>query len=192
MAIEVERRGDAPVLVEMKEGFGKGAKRVLASLRLAMGFIFAWAFIDKLVGLGFSTGRQADGTIDFFAEGAAALNGGLPAAGFLGRARGPLGGFWQGMADQAWVSWIFMAALAGVGLALLLGIGMRLAAVSGGLLMLCMWSAGLWPQSNPFVDSHIIYALVVVVLAVTASGHTWGFGERWGRTRLVQRFPILK
>jgi len=193
MAIEVERRGDAPVLVEMKEGFGKGAKRVLASLRLAMGFIFAWAFIDKLVGLGFSTGRQADGTIDFFAEGAAALNGGSPTFGFLNfGSRGPLASFWQSIAGETWLNILFMVALAGVGFALLLGIGMRVAAVSGALLMLGMWSVAIWPQTNPFVDSHIIYALVLVVLAVTASGHTWGFGERWGRTRLVQRFPILK
>lgn len=191
MAITVERRDETPVLVEMHESPGGAARRVLAVLRMAMSFIFLWAFVDKLVGLGFSTGRQADGTIDFFGEGAA-LNGGLPAAGFLSRSRGPLGDFWQGLAGEAWVGWLFMAALAGVGLALLLGIGMRVAAVSGALLMVSMWSAALWPQSNPFVDSHIIYALVLVALAVTAAGNTWGLGARWSRTRLVQRFPILK
>jgi thiosulfate dehydrogenase [quinone] large subunit len=48
------------------------------------------------------------------------------------------------------------------------------------------------PGSNPFVDSHIIYALVLVVLALTAAGNTWGLGERWSRTGLVQRLPFLK
>ena len=32
-----------------------GARRSLAVLRLATGFIFLWAFLDKTFGLGFST-----------------------------------------------------------------------------------------------------------------------------------------
>lgn len=31
------------------------ARKVLAALRLTTGFIFLWAFLDKLFGLGFST-----------------------------------------------------------------------------------------------------------------------------------------
>ncbi|HSQ36678.1 MAG TPA: hypothetical protein VLS92_02170, partial [Acidimicrobiia bacterium] len=75
---------------------------------------------------------------------------------------------------------------------LLLGIGLRAAAVGGSVLLLSMWSVAMLPSSNPFMDSHIIYALVLVVLALTAAGDTWGLGERWGRTRLVRRLPILR
>jgi len=193
MAVGVERRDDASVLVEVKEGMSRGLKRVLAVLRLAMGSIFMWAFLDKMFALGFSTGRLEDGSIDFFAQGAAALNGGSPSFGFLNfGSRGPLASFWQSLAGDTWVNVLFLAALGGLGLALLLGIGLRIAAVSGALLMLSMWSVAIWPENNPFVDDHIIYALVLVVLALTAAGNTWGLGERWGRTRLVQRFPILK
>jgi thiosulfate dehydrogenase [quinone] large subunit len=180
------------VLVEVREGLSGTARRVLATLRLAMGFIFAWAFLDKLFALGFSTGRQEGGSIDFFAEGAAWLNGGSPTRGFLSGSRGPLASFWQGLAGDTWVNWVFMLALAAVGIALLLGIGMRLAAVGGSLLLLSMWSVAMLPGSNPFVDSHIVYSLVLVVLALTAAGNTWGLGERWSRTRLVQRLPFLK
>ena len=55
--IDLERREETPVLVEVTESRGGAARRVLATLRMAMGFIFAWAFLDKLFGLGFSTGR---------------------------------------------------------------------------------------------------------------------------------------
>lgn len=190
--IDLERREETPVLVEVSESRGGAARRVLATLRMAMGFIFAWAFLDKLFGLGFSTGRLEGGNIDYFAEGSAWLNGGSPTRGFLAGSRGPLASFWQGLAGDTWVNWLFMGALAAVGIALLLGIGLRLAAIGGSLLLLSMWSVAMLPGSNPFVDSHIIYALVLVVLAVTAAGNTWGLGARWSRTPLVQRFPILK
>jgi thiosulfate dehydrogenase [quinone] large subunit len=193
MAVAVERRDDTSILVEVKEGMSRGLRRVLAVLRLVMGSIFMWAFLDKMFALGFATGRLEDGSIDFFAEGAAALNGGSPTFGFLSfGSRGPLASFWQGIAGDAWLNVLFLGALAGIGLALLLGIGMRLAAVAGSLLMLGMWSVAIWPENNPVFDDHIVYALVLVVLALTAAGHTWGLGARWSRTRLVQRFPILK
>lgn len=192
MAIDVERRDETPVLVEVREGLGGGARRVLATLRLSMGFIFGWAFLDKLFALGFSSGRQADGSIDFFAQGAAWLNGGSPTRGFLSGSRGPLASFWQGLAGETWVNWVFMGALLAMGVALLLGIGLRLAAVGGSILMLSMWSVAMLPGSNPFMDSHVIYALLLVLFAVTAAGNTWGLGERWSRTALVRRLPFLK
>ncbi len=195
MAVAIERRDETetPVLVEVREGLGKGVKRVLAALRLVMGSIFMWAFLDKMFALGFSTGRLEDGGIDFFADGAAALNGGSPTLGFLKfGSRGPLASFWQGMAGDTWLNVLFLTALAGIGLALLLGVGLRIAAISGSLLMLGMWSVAIWPANNPVIDDHIVYALVLVVFALTAAGNTWGLGARWSRTRLVQRFPILK
>lgn len=193
MAVAIERRDEAPVLVEVREGLGKGAKRMLAALRMALGFVFFWAFLDKMFALGFATGRLEEGGIDFFGDGAAALNGGSPTLGFLKfGSRGPLASFWQGLAGDTWLNVLFLTALAGIGLALLLGVGLRIAAISGSLLMLGMWSVAIWPANNPVIDDHIIYALVLVVLALTAAGNTWGLGARWSRTRLVQRFPILK
>ncbi|MFH1330448.1 MAG: hypothetical protein ABIJ48_07355 [Actinomycetota bacterium] len=193
MAITVERRDETPVLVEVREGPGSGLKRVLAVLRMAMGSIFLWAFLDKMFALGFATGRLEEGSIDFFAQGGAALNGGSPTFGFLNfGSRGPLASFWQSLAGDGWVNVLFLTALAGLGLALLLGIGLRLTAVAGSVLMLSMWSVALLPENHPFIDDHIIYALVLVVLALTAAGNTWGLGARWSRTRLVQRFAILK
>jgi len=80
-----------------------------------------------------------------------------------------------------------MAALLGIGVALLLGIGMRIAAGAGALLTVLMWTAVPPPASNPFVDDHLVYAAVLVVLALLGAGTTLGFGRRWAATPLVRR-----
>ena len=36
-------------------------------------------------------------------------------------------------------------------------------------------------STNPIVDYHVIYAIALVVAAVTYAGHTWGFGRFWAR-----------
>jgi thiosulfate dehydrogenase [quinone] large subunit len=90
------------------------------------------------------------------------------------------------------VDWIFMLALAGVGIALILGIGMRIAAVAGALLLVMMWSVVLPPENNPFMDYRLVYALLLIGLALENAGDTLGLGRWWGRTRLVRRAPMLK
>jgi thiosulfate dehydrogenase [quinone] large subunit len=44
-------------------------------------------------------------------------------------------------------------------------------------------------STNPIVDYHIIDALVLIVLAATYAGHTWGLGKAW--ERLVRGTPWL-
>jgi thiosulfate dehydrogenase [quinone] large subunit len=85
-----------------------------------------------------------------------------------------------------------MTALLGVGLALLLGIGMRVAAGAGALLTVMMWTAVLPPTTNPFMDDHLIYAAILIVLALLGAGTTLGLGRVWAATPLVQRAPWLK
>lgn len=168
------------------------ARKVWAATRISLGAVFLWAFLDKAFALGFSTGRGEDGTIDLFADGAAWFNGGSPTEGFLTYGtKGPLASFYQGFAGNPVADSVFMVGLFGIGLALILGIGMRIAAVSGALMMVLMWAAALWPENHPFMDDHLIYALVLVGLALVHAGDTWGLGARWRDTALVQRYPIL-
>jgi thiosulfate dehydrogenase [quinone] large subunit len=154
----------------------------LAALRLALGWVFLWAFLDKLFGWGFATPEKN-----------AWINGGSPTKGFLGNAvQGPFADFYKSFAGAAWADWLFMIGLAGIGMALMLGIGMRIAAASGALLLVLMWTAVLPPENNPFMDDHLIYAGVLVLLALTAAGNVLGFGKAWARLPLVQRYPVLK
>jgi thiosulfate dehydrogenase [quinone] large subunit len=85
-----------------------------------------------------------------------------------------------------------MLGLLGIGVALTLGIGMRLASYSGALMLVLMWLAVLPPEHNPFMDDHIIYALVLLVLPMLNAGHYFGLGKWWGNMAPVKRFPILE
>jgi len=155
---------------------------VTAAIRLALGWIFLWAFLDKLFGLGHETASKD-----------AWVNGGHPTLGFLKfGAAGPFKGFYNDIAGAAWADWLFMIGLAAIGTALIAGVAMRLAAAAGVLLLVLMWTAVLPPDNNPFLDDHIVYALVLIALAVAGAGHTLGLGSYWERMGLVKRFSFLK
>jgi thiosulfate dehydrogenase [quinone] large subunit len=164
------------------------ATKFLAVFRVVLGFEFLWAFLDKTFGLGYATPAAR-----------AWINGGSPTKGFLSNvAVGPLEGTFHAWAGAAWADWTFMAGLLGIGLALIFGIGLRIAAVSGTLMMAGMWAAE-WPlakvtsagepsmSTNPIVDYHIVYALGLIALALTYAGHTWGLGRLWARLPFVHR-----
>ncbi|MEU4689904.1 DoxX family membrane protein [Actinoplanes sp. NPDC023714] len=164
------------------------AARSLAVLRISLGFVFLWAFLDKTFGFGYATPSER-----------AWLNGGSPTKGFLSHIEvGPFQGFFNDIAGQAWADWLFMLGLLGIGVALILGIGMRIAAAAATVMMLLMWLAE-FPldkttaagepsgSTNPIVDYHIIYALGAIVTALTYAGHTWGLGRQWAKLSFVQR-----
>jgi thiosulfate dehydrogenase [quinone] large subunit len=150
--------------------------------RLGLGLIFLWAFFDKLFGLGRAT-----------TAGQAWLNGGSPTSGFLLHATtGPLANFYHGLAGNSVVDWLFMLGLLGIGLALTLGVKVKLASYAGVVLMVLLWSSVLPPANHPFLDEHIIYALVLLGIAQTNAGDVIGFGRWWSKTRLVEKYPILR
>jgi hypothetical protein len=72
-------------------------------------------------------------------------------------------------------------ALLAVGVALVLGIGMRVAAAAGALLTVMIWTAVLPPASNPFMDDHLIYAAMLIVLALLGGRQHPGPGPCVGR-----------
>ena len=152
---------------------------IWAVLRIAMGWTFLWPFLDKLFGLGFSTAPEKSW-----------LAGGSPTTGFLKSAVGPFSNLYKSIAGSPIVDWLFMLGLLALGVALILGIGMRLASVGGVLMMLLMWSSHLPPTTNPFLDQHLIYALVLIGLAVTKAGDTLGLGKWWAK--LVNNSPVLQ
>ena len=170
-------------LSEIVERRGAVERYALGMLRLGMGWIFLWAFVDKLFGLGFAT--KADG---------AWLAGGSPTFGFLNFAtKGPFAEFYSGLAGNVVVDWMFMLGLLAIGLPLVLGIGVRVAASIGVIMLAMMYTAGFMPpEHNPFVDDHVMYAIVMVILVVTAPGAYLGLGGLWARIGLVTRYPALK
>jgi thiosulfate dehydrogenase (quinone) large subunit len=164
----------------------------LIGLRLTLGFLFLWAFIDKMFGLGYSTPSAH-----------AWIRGGSPTKGFLSGANvGPLQGFFRDIAGAPGMDWLFMIGLLGIGLALILGVALRPAAASGALLVMLMWFAT-WPpatmgggqptgSTNPVVDEHVLEAFTLVVVAAYA-GKTAGYlGRWWADLDLVKKYPWLR
>lgn len=155
-------------------------RRVLVGIRLALGWIFLWAFLDKLFGLGHDTTPAKSW-----------LNGGSPTKGFLGSSKGPFEGFFHAIAGNGVVDVLFMVAMLALGVGLILGVGMRLVAVVGAFVTVLMWAAVLPPASNPFMDDHLVYAGVLVLLTLLGAGDTFGLGRAWASTSLVRRVPWL-
>ncbi|WP_405915343.1 hypothetical protein [Streptomyces sp. NBC_00728] len=164
-----------------------------ASLRLLTGFVFLWAFLDKTFGFGYAT-PSGKGWID----------GGSPTKGFLGSvAAGPMESAFHSWAGDPWADWLFMLGLLGIGLALVGGVALRIAAVAGTAMMALMWIAE-WPpvkhlsdgtpsmSTNPFVDYHVIYAVALIVLAAVAAGDTLGAGRLWAGLPFVRDHSWLR
>ena len=78
-----------------------------------------------------------------------------------------------------------------------------LAAVAGTVMMALMWIAE-WPpakhlsdgsasmSTNPFVDYHVVYGVVLIALAVASAGDTLGLGRLWARLPIVRRGRLLR
>jgi thiosulfate dehydrogenase [quinone] large subunit len=157
----------------------------LVGLRLAIGFEFLWAFFDKTFGLGYGTPAAK-----------AWLNGGSPTKGFLSGAIGPFQGIFQSLAGVPAVDWLFMIGLLGIGLAMILGVAVRPAAVSGAVMLLLMWAAVWVPattaggqptgSTNPIIDEHIVNTFGFIVVAALATWGTGYLGRKWAT------FPIVK
>ena len=164
----------------------------LVGLRLALGFEFFWAFLDKTFGLGYSTASKD-----------AWIHGGSPTKGFLSGANvGPFQAIFRSLAGVPGMDWLFMIGLLGIGVALILGVAVRPAAFSGVLMLALMWAAVWVPakmaggqpsgSTNPIVDDHIIGIFGLITVGALA---TWGagyLGRKYGSLRIVQAQPWLR
>ncbi|WP_329241585.1 DoxX family membrane protein [Streptomyces sp. NBC_01478] len=189
----LHRTGTAQAATDTTTAATSARAYAFASLRLLTGFVFLWAFLDKTFGFGYAT-PSGKGWID----------GGSPTKGFLSSvAAGPMESTFHDWAGAGWANWLFMLGLLGIGVALVSGVALRLAAVAGTAMMALMWIAE-WPPAkhlsdgtlsmspNPFVDYHLIYAVVIVALAAAGAGATWGLGKVWAKLPIVRDHNWLR
>ena len=147
-----------------------------------MAWIFLWPFFDKLFGFWLSTTSEN-----------AWIAGGSPTSGFLSFATsGPFSEAFQSLAGSAFLDWVFMIGILLIGLALLLGIGIRLATISGSIFLFLIWLAVLPPEHNPFLDEHLIYIVILIGISIVKGGDYFGFGKWWSQTNIVKKYPGLK
>ena len=177
-----------PVVTQESVVTSSLARKVLAVARIVIGFFFLWPFLDKTFGLGFTTASEN-----------AWINGGTPAQGYLSFGvdpAQPLAGFFQSVFSNPFGDFLFMFGLLGIGVAMIAGAGLRIAAVGGAVLMFFMYLVNLpWigePTTNPIIDSHWTEGLLLLIAAVTLAGDTWGLGKWWANKEIVKKHAWLR
>lgn len=202
MDTQVRRTVEPVTIPEATPETRKGLGVVIGLLRLAMGWTFLWAFLDKAFALGFSTGRVLNDAgetvrIDFFGD-AAWINGASPTAGAVGFGmKGPLAEPFQnvvgfqmaqtGPAVAGWFDALYMVSLLLIGLGLMTGVMTRIAAVGGILWMAAFYlGTAIWPEHNPFLDDHLMTIVILVGIILANAGLYWGFGRMWQRVGFVK------
>ncbi len=157
----------------VQSGYGKTATYLTLGLRVLLGWVFLWAGAEKLYAY-LTTGKLATPGYLQFAT------------------RGPLAGFFQGLAGNMVVEVLIVGGLILIGLALILGVLVRVAAVSGIVMMLLMYVSAFPPEHNPLVDDHIVYAALLGLLAVLGAGRFLGVDQWIEKRRFVEARPRLK
>jgi len=158
------------------------AETYIAITRITLGFIFLWAFFDKLFGLGFAT-----------SPGKAWIDGVSPTVGFLSHAvTGPFANWYHALAGNWLVDWLFMLGLLGIGLAFVFGVALKFAGYAGALLVALMYLSLIPPKQNPLVDEHIIYAFLLLFFATTTTKRRYSLDNVWQQLSFVKRYPLLQ
>ena len=153
----------------------------LAILRIILGWMFLWAFFDKLFGLGFST-----------PAGSGMIDGGSPSSFVVYVTGGIFGDLFNNLAGNGFIDILMMLGLLALSISLILGITSKLGTFGAILFCVMMFLLHVPPSDNPIVDYHIVY--VIAILAVYWLG---GFGrlslyDKWMSMGIVKRFPILQ
>lgn len=147
----------------------------LAVARVLLGIVFLWAFLDKLLGLGYATPAARSW-----------LGGGSPTAGFLKSVEGPFADTFHAMAGNPLFDWLFMLGLLGIGVGLTLGVAVRLSVTTGSVLLFMMWMASLPIKNNPVIDDHIVYIALLWVVGAGLAQQKWSLANWWHRQPVVK------
>lgn len=152
----------------------------LAVSRILIGLTFLWAFFDKLLGLGFATTSAQ-----------AWINGGSPTTGFLSHVQGPFAEFYHGLAGHTFIDVIFMAGLLGIGVALTLGVAVRIGVVSAVAMYVFMWLASFPLETNPVIDDHVVNTSILLAIFFALPYQRLSLKRQWQTLPAVKKYPWL-
>lgn len=97
------------------------------------------------------------------------------ASAYLVKASGPFASWFQAMAGNPLVDALNAWGMLLIGVALLLGLFVRPAALAGALLMLLFYFASFAENTaHGYIDMHIVYLLVLLLFAAGGAGHAFG------------------
>jgi thiosulfate dehydrogenase (quinone) large subunit len=150
--------------------------------------LYLWAFVSQGFGIVYknsvtdATGKVSYGWHFSYDTSMGWITSGFthsPTASFTGSTHGPLAFIPQnlptGLDDFGW-----MFAIGGLGVALTLGICMRIAGIGGFLLNILIWFSSFPPNGNPIIDGeHMAFAFGILLLMFLHAGNRFGFGRWW-------------
>ncbi len=171
----------------------RGGAIVAAILRLGIGFVYLWAFISQGLGLAYTnhtenvdvaapTEVQYEWEFSYDADNGWITSGfsHSPTEGYIeNNTHGPLAFIPQklpvGLVDFVWIF-----AIGGLGIALMLGICSRIAGWGGFLLNIMIWFSVFPPSTNPVIDAeHFMFAFILLLLMWVQASNYWGIGRWW-------------
>jgi len=151
----------------------------VAVVRVAIGIIFLWAGLEKVIGAG-AEGWSAAGFLGNATGGS--LGWPFVAAGTEGPFN-PTVDFWVGLStnDSAMsiINVLVPFGQIGIGLSLILGLFTRFGATMGTLMMLFFFVAA-WDFQFGIVNQHLAYAFVTFLLGYLGSGNYYGLDATVG------------
>jgi thiosulfate dehydrogenase [quinone] large subunit len=174
------RRGRRYVTVEIT---GKIHQRGVALFRIAVGIIFLWAGLEKLLG---PEPFDAAGFLKFGTLGSLGwpFVSGTPVEGTV---YNPTHDFWVALAGypglMSLINVLVVAGEIGIGIALIIGLFTRFAGAMGTLMMLLFFLAT-WNFAYGIVNQQLSYALICATLTGIGAGKYYGLDSV-----LAHRFP---
>lgn len=160
----------------------------IALIRVAMGWVFLFAGIEKLLALG-GKPFTAAGFLQF---GTAGTWPGVTLA--QGDYLNPTHPFWVSVAGNAGlISVINVLVVFGelaIGTALILGLFTRFASIMG-VIMLSFFYIAAWDFSLGIVNEQLMYAIVTGGLGLIGAGKVFGLDAIIEKTEFVRKVPVL-
>jgi thiosulfate dehydrogenase (quinone) large subunit len=165
----------------------RGQRAAIAVLRVATGIVFLTAGLEKFLA---TEAFSATGFLKFGTTGAPYL--GTAADGVV---YNPTHDFWVSLAGNASlmpiVNWLVVAGEIAIGVALILGLFTRFAAVAGALMMALFFVAA-WNFEHGIVNEQLMYGIVTGVLGVVAAGRYYGLDAVLEKAATIRRAPQLR
>ena len=153
----------------------------IALLRIAVGVIFLWAGLEKLMA---PEPFDASGFLQFGTAGTLGwpFVSGTPAEGTV---YNPTHDFWVGLADSdsamRVINFLVPFGQLGIGVSLILGLFTRFGAAMGTLMMLFFFVAA-WDFEFGIVNQHLTYGLVTAFIGYIGAGNYFGLDRPLGES----------
>jgi thiosulfate dehydrogenase [quinone] large subunit len=163
-------------------------ERGIVILRIAIGWVFLFAGLEKFLALG-GKPFSAAGFLQF------ATAGTWPGVTLAqGEYLNPTHPFWASLGTNAGLIGVINVLVVfgeiAIGTSLILGLFTRFAAAMGTLMMTFFFIAS-WDFANGIVNSDAIYAILLVCVGFMGAGKVFGLDAILEKTEFVKKAPIL-